>query len=173
MDTDNLIPDGTRAPGRAKQWDLDTTETGKDRIRVMLALGGEYAGRHLTWDGYFTDATFERTVESLRHMGWEGMDLGAIADLDKNEVELVIGVEEYTNPTTGETKTYNRVNWVNRSASLYLKRPMDAASKASFAQRMKGKLLAMQAGQPANGAKASPPRQAALPAPTSLDDIPF
>lgn len=165
----NLIADKTRVPGKAKEWALDVTESGKDRIRVMFALGGDYVGRHLTWDGYFTDATFDRTVEALRHMGWEGMDLGDIGGLDKNDVELVVGVERYTNPETGEEKTYNRVDWVNRSASLFLKKPMDAAQKASFAQRMKGKLHALQAGQP----KPSPAKTAPANAPTSLDDIPF
>jgi hypothetical protein len=50
---------------------------------------------------------------------------------------------------------------------------MDAAQKASFAQRMKGRLLAMQQGAPkppANGStRPSPPPAAAA----SLDDIPF
>jgi hypothetical protein len=46
METENtnLIPDNTRVPGRAKQWDYDTTDSGKERLRVMFELAGRLRG---------------------------------------------------------------------------------------------------------------------------------
>lgn len=165
----NLIPNDTTVNAKAVSWDLDTTGTGSVRIRVLFALMGEYAGRHLTYDGYFSDGTYARTIESLRYMGWEGADLDNIEGLDKNEVQLLIGQEEY------EGKWRNRVRFVNRLASLFLSNPLDIAAKKSFAQSMKGRILALEQGKPKNGPvtrkpAASPPGK---PAAAGDGDIPF
>lgn len=170
QDLSHLIPDNTHVPGRAKKWDYDVTSTGKTRLRVLFELGGEYAGRHLTWDGYFSEGAFARTVESLEHMGWEGTDLSDIQGLEKNEVVLVVSQETY------EGKTRNRIDWVNRQADLRLFNPLDEAGKKNFANEMQGKLLLLRQGKPNNGPAARPspkPNAAPAAAAKSLDEIPF
>lgn len=165
----HLIPENTTIAARAASWDLDTTGTGSTRVRVLFALLGEYKGRHLTYDGYFTDGTLARTVESLRYMGWEGADLDKLEGLDKNEVQLLIGTEEY------EGKWRNRVRFVNRAASLHLTNPLDPAAKVAFAQSMKGRILALEQGKPKNGppTKAAPKPTPGAPAAAGPDDLPF
>lgn len=174
QDLSHLIPDQTHVPGRAKKWDYDVTSTGKTRLRVLFELGGDYTGRHLTWDGYFSESAFARTVESLEHMGWEGSDFSDIQGLDKNEVVLVVSQETY------DGKTRNRIDWVNRQADLRLFNPLDEAAKKNFASEMQGKLLLLRQGKPNNGppARSSPPKTAAASAANaaagkSLDDMPF
>lgn len=169
----DLIPDKTQVPGRAKSWDYDTTQGKQVFLKVLFEITGDgpYAGRHLRWDGYFSEKAFARTIESLEHCGWTGDDVGAVTDLDKNEVQLVVGLEEYNG------KTFNRVNWVNRAASLRVFSPPDDAQKSLFANEMRGKLLLLRQGKPNNGppARPSPAKPNGAPAapPKSLDEIPF
>lgn len=168
QDLSNLIPDDTIIRAKAKTWALDTPDTGNTRLRVLFELLDEaWKNRHITWDGYFTDKTFPRTIESLRHMGWQGADLDVLEGLDANEVSLVIGTEEY------EGKWRNRVRWVNASAGLFLKNAMDPVAKKSFAAAMKGRILALDLGKPKSAASTKPRPTPAPAAATGNDDIPF
>lgn len=118
---------------RAKEWGLGVSQTGKEQVAVMFEITqGPCAGRHITWFGYFTDKTIERTFDSLRHCGWADDDIVALRGLDANEVDLVIEPEEY------EGKLHDRVKWVNRPAQLALRDQMNAAQAADFATRLRG-----------------------------------
>lgn len=122
---------------RAKEWALGVSSTNKEQIAVMFELlGGEHAGKHITWFGYFTDGTVDRTLESLRHCGWESDSLAELDTLGNCDVELVIEDEEY------EGKWRSKVKWVNRIAKLALKEQMNPAQVAAFAARMRGKTVA-------------------------------
>jgi len=122
---------------RAKEWALGISSTNKEQIAVMFEfVGGEHDGKHITWFGYFTDGTVDRTLESLRHCGWESDSLAELDTLGNCEVELVIEDEEY------EGKWRSKVKWVNRVAKLALKEQMNAAQVAAFAARMRGKTVA-------------------------------
>jgi hypothetical protein len=71
----------------------------------------EYAGERITWYGFLTDKTQERTIEALRYAGWRGTDLADLSDLSREDVpnvELVIA------PDTYEGKTSMKVQFVNR-----------------------------------------------------------
>jgi hypothetical protein len=82
------------------------TSRGNDQVVVTLETDD---GKDHVWNGYFTDGAIERTVESLRHMGYDGGDL---ADMKLTErVELVIEPEEY------KGKVRDRVKWVNKIGS--------------------------------------------------------
>lgn len=124
------------------------TSKGNEQIAVEFELTDEeYAGQHITWIGFFTEATTERTMESLRHCGWHGDDITeAMRDgLAANEVQLVIDHEVY------EGKTQVRVRWVNKPGSgggMKLRAPMDDAQKRQFAAKMKAQAVAsrMKAG---------------------------
>lgn len=140
---------------RAKEWALGLSSTGKEQIAVMFELtSGEHAGQSITWFGYFTENTVDRTLDSLRHCGWQGDNLAELDSLDANEVELVLGEEEY------DGKVRTKVQWVNRPARLALKEQMSAAQAAAFAQKMRGRAVAHRqkhAGN-SNGGAASQPR---------------
>jgi hypothetical protein len=119
---------------RAKEWGLGHSKNGKEQVAVLFEITqGEHAGQVITWFGFFTEQTTERTLDSLRHCGWDGNDFVSLAGLDANEVELVINEETY------EGKTHSRVQWVNRPARLALREQMNAGALASFAAKMKGR----------------------------------
>lgn len=137
---------------RAVEWALGMSTTGKEQIAVMFQLTqGPHEGKHITWFGFFTDSTVERTLESLRHCGWDSDSLAELDHLDANEVELVIDDETY------EGKTRSKVKWVNRVSKLALKEQMSPAQVQAFAAKLRGKTVAHKrkydAGGSAGGAK--------------------
>jgi hypothetical protein len=155
----------TLAPGhyraRAVEGDFGVAGTGTKQIAVLFEITeGEARGERVTWYGYFTPATAERTIESLRHCGCTFPD-DAIDDLDGltvNEVGLVL---EEEHDEHGPVRL--RVRWVNRLASgVALGARLDAAAKRSFADEMRGFVMASRA---KNGAAAPTPPPA--PAPTA------
>jgi hypothetical protein len=144
-----------KARARKDSWDL-----GKSGDKECVAVLFDYVDQNgeagsIQWWGYFTDKTWERTLESLRYMGWQGDDLGSLDSLDANEVELVLDEEEY------QGKKSTKVQWVNRLQALYIKDPMDQGERASFAARMRGRIAQhnQQSGQ--RRATTSQPRNSA------------
>lgn len=101
-------------------------------------LSGPQAGQRISWFGYFTDKTVDRTVESLRACGFHGDDLAAFSDQNPDiEVQIVVGHEEY------EGKMRAKVQWVNSlSRGINIEKPMDKKSLGLFAARFKSKLKA-------------------------------
>lgn len=165
--------------GRAVEAVLGITSTGKEQIAVVLELD-DPPGARITWYGYFTEATEERTIESLRYMGWRGLDMAVFAygsPLPAEMQETVEVVVEYETDDRGAQRA--RVRWINRTGGLTVKDPMDATRAAAFAQRMRARLAQydQKAGTPAPR-QAQPSRSArpASPAPSQPvgdDDIPF
>lgn len=135
---------GDRRYKRAKaiEWALGHTSQNKEQIAVCFQLLDATEGPdRITWYGYFTEKTWERTIESLRHCGWEGDDLSDLSGLDTNEVDLVIEPEE-----NDRGEWYDKVRWVNSRGGLALKDRMDEGEVKAFAQRMRGNILAMKKG---------------------------
>jgi hypothetical protein len=150
---------------------LGYTKGGKECVGVEFLL--TESGKHMTWYGYFTEATTERTIESLRICGWNGNDLGDLTEIGSGEpieVSLVIETEEW------EGKTRQKVQWVNRAGGLAMGSPLNADQARAFGARMKGAVLAFdqKTGSPA---KKSAPRPAARAQTNakdaSADEIPF
>ncbi|MBA3841074.1 MAG: hypothetical protein H0X39_00365 [Actinobacteria bacterium] len=160
MSENNFSLAGTHR-ARAQEWGLGVSSTGKEQLAVMFAfVGGEHDGKHITWFGYFTDGAVDRTLESMRHCGWDSDSLAELDALGANEVELVIEDEEY------DGKVRSRVKWVNRVAKLALKEQMNHVQVAAFAARLRGKTVASKQkyGTPtaSNGRPAGSPRQASF-----------
>lgn len=143
---------------RAVSAQLGMTKSGKEQVAVTFRLKMDLS-KTITWYGYFTDKTTERTIESLRFCGWIGVDLTDLSGIDREEVELVIANEEY------EGKTSPRVQWVNRVGGMMLSAPLQPDAAKAFAARMKGAVLAYDkkagapkpASKPANGQRQEPP----------------
>lgn len=134
-----MIPVG-KYKARATEGALGFTSTGKEQVAVALEVqSGEYQGKEITWYGYFTDATTDRTLESLRHLGWKGDDLSDLTGILDNEVQIV--VEEETDQQ-GEVRT--RVRWINGGGGVAMKDRMTDADAKAFAGRMKGHILAQR-----------------------------
>lgn len=139
---------------RAAEWALGMSQTGKEQIAVMFRITeGLHEGKHITWFGFFTEGTLDRTLESLRHCGWDSDSLAELDSLGANEVDLVIEDETY------EGKTRSRVKWVNRVSKLALKEQMTPDQVKAFAARLRGKTVASKQKYTA-GASAPKPRAA-------------
>lgn len=156
---------------------LGYTSKGTEQVGIDFQITeGPHEGQHITWYGFFTDKTADRTIESLRICGWEGDDLCDLTGIEKNEVELVIEAEDYTDSRTGEIKTGSRVRWVNRigGSGFSMRDAMDATQAREFAARMRGRVVALRG----NGQAPRRPAQAAPSGGASRqqieeDDIPF
>jgi hypothetical protein len=128
---------------RAKAVDvgLGFTNNGNEQIGVVFeVVEGDCAGEEITWYGFFTEKTAQRTIESLRYCGWQGNDLASIdvEDIPK-VVQIVVEEDEY------EGKRRLRVQWVNRDgAGLAMKTRLAGSAAASFAARMKGLCMAVK-----------------------------
>jgi hypothetical protein len=152
---------------KAKTWTLGESSNGKEMLEVVFAITspGPYQGMTITARLFFTEKTFDRTVESLRYMGWKGDDLAKIEGLT-SEVEIDVGHEEYQ----GETQV--RVKWVNRLKGGGTAKALDAGKTKSFAERMKARVAMADAARSAKEAmngNATP----ALGATGSDEKLPF
>lgn len=169
-----MIEEGTWK-ARACDGALGFTSKGTEQIAIDLQLlEGPNTGNHITWYGYFSEATFERTIESLRLLGWKSDDLSDLRGIDANEVSIVI---EHEPDLQGEYRA--RVKWINGLGGVALKDRMDVGAAKAFAARMKGQVLAQKTAAPRTVAPkpSAPPgaRPAAAPitAQPTDDNIPF
>lgn len=130
---------------RPLQAQLGYTGTGKEQVAVLFQVrdGQPHAGEKITWYGYFTEATTDRTLESLEYCGWDGEgltdeSLNSIGNVD-TDVELVIDDEPDL-----EGKMRARVRWVNKPGGrgIAVKQALSTAEAQAFDQRMKGAILA-------------------------------
>lgn len=125
--------------------ELGYTSTGKEQVAMSIEiLDGPSANHIITWYGYFTEKTTDRSLESLMIAGWDGEDLAAMTGVGSTEFQVVIEEDTY------EGKTRMRVQWINRlfGSGPALKNKMDTGAKVSFAERMKGRALAVKQGLP-------------------------
>jgi hypothetical protein len=154
---------------------LGRTSTGKEQVAVEFELldAEGNPGPHITWFGYFTDATYERTIEALRHCGWEGDDLANLSGVDANEVSLVIKAEEYNGKWTPKVQFVNAPG----GGGLALREQLSAEEARAFAAGMKGRILALKQGGPRKptpgSAKARVGGYTPEPPPHGDDDMPF
>jgi len=128
----------------------------------FVITDGPSAGEHITWAGYFTDNSTQRTLESLRYCGCQfpGGDLLNLEGISDQEVALVVEHEEYTTDH-GEQKTRAKAQWVNRVGGGFFATKLEGDARAAFAKRMKGEVLAVVQANPLP--KAQPPAQRSAP----------
>jgi hypothetical protein len=161
------VPEGTWK-ARGGQWALTKAESsGNVMIAVEIIIKeGPAADSRLTWYGHLTDKTFERTVESLRLLGWKGDDLSDLTGVDSNDVNVVIGYEP---DLQGEIRA--RVQWINQIGGVVVSNRLNPSEAAIFAQRMKGRVHALK--QASGSTQQQRPTGAQLSTPDTSDDIPF
>jgi hypothetical protein len=148
-------------------------EKGTEYVRVVFQLEG--AADTIAWDGYFTEKTTQRTIESLRYCGctFPGDDVTNLAGLGSQQVQLVVEHEHY------KEKTYPRVKWVNRLGAADVANALDGGAKKSLATRLKGAVVAARVAEgavPKAAPKpaAKPTQQAAFePDFDDAGDVPF
>jgi hypothetical protein len=142
---------------RAAQFQLGAAPNGSERAEVVFEITeGEHEGQTIRWDGYFSEKTAKRTIESLQHCGWTGDDLSAIRVEDMpNEVEIVVELEAGQGDYAG--KEFPKVRWVNRlgGGRLNVQNALDPARARAFGERMKGLVAATRGDK----GQAAPPKE--------------
>lgn len=90
-----------------------SAKKGTEMVSVVFQFAsGPNEGKRITWSGYFTEATAKRTLDSLEHCGWDGVDVATMKGFGSKNVELVLEEEQGQ-----DGKMYPRVQWVNRLVS--------------------------------------------------------
>lgn len=153
-----------------------TTKTGNTQCAVEFEIVGddEDRGGSITWFGFFTEKTFDRSIESLRHMGWTGDDLAELPALAESgglatEIEIVVDHEEFNEKVQAKVKWVNRVGGGGR---VKLEKPIEGSDLRSFAAQMKSRISAAPPRKPAaNGGAKRDERDASPPA--DRDKLPF
>lgn len=136
-----MISEGTYT-ARAKEAKLGHTSGGAEQVGVLFEITteGPFKGHGITWYGYFTEKTIERTIEALRMLGWTGTDIAKL-NVEGGEANIVVEHDTYND------KTSAKVQWVNRpgSGGIAMKDEMKPAAALSFAEKMKAKVAAFDA----------------------------
>jgi hypothetical protein len=103
-----------RAVERNGQWaHFDTARTGSHHVVVMFEIvRGPYSGRKIPWFGFFTERSWERTLEGLRRCGFQGDDLATL-NAQRLDAMVSVKVEHAHNQRSG--LIYERVAFVNRA----------------------------------------------------------
>lgn len=151
---------------RAVQAALGEAGTGTEQVAVLFELL-DVPGKQLTWYGYWTEATWERTVDSLRIAGWTGSDISDLSELSSPAAPEVFIVVTHDPDQNGVMR--ERVRWVNRTNGLQLKKTMDPGKAKAFATRVRAQILLydkQQGGTREQGAGQEPP-------PMQDSDLPF
>lgn len=145
---------------RAVEAKLGYTSTGSEQVAVAFEVTeGELRGQTLTWFGYFSEKTVQRTLESLRNCGWQGTDISDLSTVGSRECQIVVEEE-----VDQEGTARDRVRWVNAlgAGRVQLKSEMGDEAKRAFAARMR----ALAAGVKALEPTAPVQKPKAAPAPT-------
>lgn len=153
---------------------LTETRGGKVQAAVRFALL-DFPGRSLTWYGFLeaSDVAVEIAMRGLRTAGWTGDDLADMSMLTEEtspEVVLVVKHEEY------QGKVSAKVAFINSLGGMSLQGALQPDQAKSFADRMKGRVLAFNqaAGLPAAkpGTPSAKPAPKARPVPASASEVP-
>jgi len=151
---------------------LGTAKTGNQQIAVEFMFE---TGDRLTWFGYFTEVTLERTLESLENLGWiAGENDFDISRLHKtnvlvgNEASVVVQHEEY------EGVTRAKIRWVNKLGGGGMRETMEPDEARSFAAQLRGRLVKASGGGLGKPSRSAPKRNAVpVERPADEDDIPL
>jgi hypothetical protein len=134
------------------------------QINFQIQDEGEHAGATVRYDGWISDKTQERVIESLVYCGWRGDDIsvfakeGVLDGCDLNEVEIVVELEPYAGTDEKHKgKSFPRVAWVNKGGGrgLNVENAMRPDAALAFAAKMKGLVHKVKSGQPAQAQAAN------------------
>ncbi len=150
-----ILPEGTYR-AKAIEAQLGFTSANKEQVAISFQLlTPGFETERAAYYGTFGEKSLEITIKALRACGWKGVDLSDLSGIDANEVNLVVEHEEYNGTVSAKVK------WVNDGAGGLLKNVMGDAEKLSFAQRMRGEVARLGAGQPKD--RTPGPKPAAKP----------
>lgn len=124
-------------------------EKGTPCVIVKLQLlEGPDKGATTEWVGWLTENTEARTGESLRLMGYDGVN---DASVGANVFSAVIEHEPYTK-ADGTPAERDRVAWVNARGAAGRFQQMSSAEVSGAKERLKAAMTALKAKSPVSAA---------------------
>lgn len=147
------MANGTKHTAKAISYDWGKSKNkGTPFVSVVFEVSEadtKAPGAQFSWEGYFTEATTKRTIESLRYCGctFPNNDLTNLDGLTRNTVSI----------TVEETEFGPRVAWVNAMGSVNEENRMGGSDLKAFATRMRGALLATGGASKPAAARATGP----------------
>lgn len=132
------------------------------QINFRIEDEGEFHGETVRYDGWMTEKTQDRVIESLVYCGWTGDDLsvftkeGVMEGCDLNDVSIVVELEPYAGDDEKyKGKSFPRVAWVNKAGGrgLNVENAMPTAQALTFAEKMKGLVHKTRAKNPGPAAQ--------------------
>jgi hypothetical protein len=116
-------------------------------VTVEIIEEGEYKGRKLHKDLFFTERGWESSVKMLRSIGWTGADVSDLSEIINKQTTASIKQEiqtDYNNQTRtnslGEPMYRNEIAWLGISGP----KPLEPTKQKAFAEAMKAKILLME-----------------------------
>lgn len=127
------------------RWSL--TKGDKKQVSATFKLIDAPGNPTVTWYGSFSPTVMgttgktvaQRTVESLRYMGFKGNDF---LELETQKIDQIVSITVEHEVSEQDGKTYLKVGWVNQLGGGVIKiaRPLSMEDKRKFAAVMKGSL---------------------------------
>lgn len=177
----NLIPEGSYTARAVGEVQYGVTKSGGDYVRLSLSVQAGEGQRIMSRDLFFTEKTAERSVESLRHLGWTGNELNLLAvgtdGLGDRDASVDVEHEDYTYTPEGESEQRTvrvaKITWINAAGGAKVFAPMGEGQRKAFGARFKA--LAMKVKPTAAPAGTKPAASAQRPAngrPAPASDMP-
>jgi hypothetical protein len=169
-----VIRHKARAVPNSHEWGF-SPNTGTEQVGIRITLiGGDLDGQAVTWYGFFTENSEQRTLEQLEIAGWDKSSVIDLPGLGSTEFELQLEEEP-----DEKGNVFLRPTFINRM-SVMMKNKMDETQKRALAARLGALVGARPAARPAqrsapatNGGTRLPSQYAEEPPPHTDDDIPF
>lgn len=125
-------------------------QTGTQFIRLVFKIEdeGAYLGTMIPADLWLTDATIERTMDSLGYTGWDGKSLAEPVGIGTKKCSITI---EHEDAIDGSGKKYAKVAWINPpgfGGKLKEENKMKPTEKKSLDDRFKASMMGYQKGAP-------------------------
>lgn len=119
---------------------------GKSAEQVAIGwvfLDGPFKDDTITSYGSLSDAAIDRTIEGMRHAGWEGDNLADLSTIKGKVARLVIEEEEWNG------KIKQKVAWINglggEGPAVKSENVVDGKQAEQLAARMKKRIQASDA----------------------------
>lgn len=127
-----MIPEG-QYNAKPIEAAMGFTKSRSEQVAVSFELIDEpYQGTQITWYGYFSNKTMDRTFDSLRACGWDGQSLANLSTVGTKNVKVVI---EHEADQDGNPR--ERIRWVNESGGVAMKNRMTPEQASEFDARMR------------------------------------
>lgn len=156
MSEENLPPPGTYNAAAIERTDdqgltahvrWSLTKGDKKQVSATFKLLDAPGNPTVTWYGSFSSTVMgttgktvaQRTVESLRYMGFKGNDF---LELESQKIDQIVSITIEHEVSEKDGKTYLKVGWVNQLGGGVIKiaRPLSAEDKRKFAATMRASL---------------------------------